>query len=113
MILSSPIACVGEVVSAALRSDGFEDVADHGAGLADGVADGIAAVRPEAVHDHDVARTQDRDQSLLDVETEALAVDRAVDEPGCVNAVAAQCGDEDHGLPVALWAEKLTYKKGR
>ena len=45
---------------------------------------------------------QRRDEDLLDVELEALAVDRPVDQPRCVDAVVAQGGQEGHGLPVAV-----------
>ena len=36
------------------------------------------------------------------MEEEALAVDRAVDQPGRLDAVMAQGGQEGHGLPVAV-----------
>ena len=52
------------------------------AGGADGLADRGALVRAEIVHDDDVAGPERRHQDLLDVEPEALAVDRAVEEPG-------------------------------
>ena len=42
------------------------------------------------------------DENLLDIEEEPLAVDRPVDEPGRVDAVMAQRGQEGHGLPVAI-----------
>ena len=42
------------------------------------------------------------DENLLDIELEALAVDRSVDEPGRIDAIVAQCGQEGHGLPMAM-----------
>ena len=41
-------------------------------------------------------------ENLLDIEVEALAVDRAVDEPRRGDAIMAQGGQEGHGLPVAM-----------
>jgi len=40
-----------------------------------------------------------RDEKLLDVELELLAVDRAVEEPGGVDAIMTERGEEGHGLP--------------
>ena len=48
----------------------------------------------------DVVWTQGRDQNLLDIGPEYLAVDRPVDDPGGGDPVMAQCGDEGHGVPV-------------
>ena len=41
-------------------------------------------------------------QHLFDIEPEALAVDRAIDEPWRGDAVMAQRGQEGHGLPMAV-----------
>ena len=48
----------------------------------------------------DVARVQGRDQHLLDIGAEYLRIDRAVENPGRVDAVVAQGGEEGHGIPV-------------
>ena len=40
----------------------------------------LALVRAEIVHDDDVALPQGRDEDLVDVEAERLAVDRPVDK---------------------------------
>ena len=45
------------------------------------MANGLSLVAAEIVHDDDVARPQAGDEDLLDIKTEALAVDRAVDQP--------------------------------
>src|ERR1700704_2470405 len=42
------------------------------------------------------------DENLVDIEPEAFAVDRSVDEPRRVDAVMAQCRQQGHGLPVAV-----------
>ena len=57
---------------------------------------------PRLSHDDDVARAQRRHEDPLDVEAEALAVDRAVEEPGGLDAVGAQGREKGHGLPVAV-----------
>ena len=40
--------------------------------------------------------SQRRDQNLLDIGAESLAIDRPVDHPGCHDPVMAQRGDERH-----------------
>ena len=51
----------------------------------------------------DVVWTQGRDQNLLDIGPEYLAVDRPVDDPGGGDPVMAQRGDEGHGVPMPEW----------
>src|ERR1700694_4234755 len=58
--------------------------------------------RTKIVHDDDVAWPQRRDKNLFDIEQETLAVDRPVDEPWSCDAIVTQCGQEGHGLPVAM-----------
>jgi hypothetical protein len=48
-------------------------------------------MRAEVVHDDDVAGLEGGDENLVDIEPEAFAVDRPVDEPWRVDAVMAQC----------------------
>jgi hypothetical protein len=56
----------------------------------------------EIVHDDDVPGLEGRDQHALDTEPEALAVDRTIDEPGRLDAIMPQGGEEGHDLPVAM-----------
>src|SRR5262245_2867918 len=56
----------------------------------------------EVVDDDDVARLEGRQQDLLDIGKEGLAVDRPVDDAGSVDAVAAKRGQECEGAPSAL-----------
>jgi len=70
-------------------------------------------VGSEVIHDDDVARSQRRDKDLVDVEAEALAVDRAIDEPWRLDAIMTQRGEEGHGRPAAmrhLGCEALTTR---
>ena len=60
----------------------------------DGRSDGFALVTAEIVEDYDVAGLEGRDQSLLDPGAEALSVDRAVEQAGGFDAVAAQRSEE-------------------
>src|SRR5580765_4757697 len=59
-------------------------------------------VAAEIVDDDDIAGPQRRYQHLLDVNKEAVAVDRAVDDTGCVDAVGAQGGEEGQRAPAAM-----------
>jgi hypothetical protein len=59
-------------------------------------------VRAEIVENDDVARPQSWDEDLVDVEAEGLAVDRAVDQPRCGEAIMAQGSEEGHCRPAAV-----------
>src|SRR5271165_63187 len=72
------------------------------ADAADRRPDGFSFVGAEVVEDHDVAWLEGRDQELLDISSEALAVDRAVEQAGRVDPIVAQGGEEGRGLPVAV-----------
>src|SRR3546814_7658083 len=70
---------------------------------ADSGADGRTLVTAQVIHDDNVAGGQRRQQALLDICDEALAVDRLVEDTGRVDAVTAQRRQEGHGAPVAVW----------
>ena len=55
----------------------------------------------EVVEDDHVAALEGGSELGLDVAVEGVAIDGAVDDPGCVEAEAAQAGDEGLGLPAA------------
>jgi hypothetical protein len=58
-------------------------------------------VAAEIVHDDDVAGLQGGDEDLLDIGSEALAVDRAIENPWSLDPVVAQGGqDQNAMLPV-------------
>jgi hypothetical protein len=59
-------------------------------------------VAAEIVHDHDIAGLKRWDQHPLDIDPEALAIDRTVDQPRRFDPIAAQGGQEGHGLPMAV-----------
>lgn len=59
-------------------------------------------MRAEIVHDDDIAGLEGGDENFIDIEPEAFAVNRPVDEPRRVDTVMAQCRQEGHGLPVAV-----------
>lgn len=71
-----------------------------GAGRADRLPHGLAFVAAEVVHHHHVAGRERRDQDALDIGAEDVAVHRAVEDPGRVDPVVAQGGDEGGGIPV-------------
>ena len=56
----------------------------------------------EVVQDDDVARLQTGDEDFLDVGSEAVAVDRAIQNSRGLNSVVAQSGQEGRSLPVAV-----------
>jgi hypothetical protein len=59
-------------------------------------------VGAEVVEDDDVAWLEGGDEELLDIGAKALAVDRAVEQAGRVEAVVAQRGEEGRGFPMAV-----------
>jgi hypothetical protein len=63
---------------------------------------GLAFVAAEVVENDNVARPQGRNELRLDIEQEALAVDRAVEHERCIDAIVAQRRDERHRLPVSV-----------
>lgn len=69
----------------------------------DGAAHGVSLVAAEIVENHDVAFGEGRHEDFLDIEGEEFAIDRPVDDPGRIDPVAAQGGDEGQGFPVAVW----------
>src|ERR1700730_9878398 len=72
------------------------------AGGSDQIANGRAFVRAEIVEDHDIPRLQSCDQYFFDIKTEALGVDRAVEDPWRVDTVMPKGGQEGHRLPMAI-----------
>ena len=80
----------------------FGQEEEPGPGGADGPPHGAAPVRAEIVHDDDVAWLAAWGRGPPRYRQEALAVDRAVDQPGRLDAVVAQGGQEGHGLPAAV-----------
>jgi hypothetical protein len=50
--------------------------------LSDRGANGVALMTSEVVHDDNVAGREDREENLLDISSEACAIDRSVDDAG-------------------------------
>ncbi len=72
------------------------------ASRADRLANGFGLVTCEVVHDDDIAGLECGQETPLHIEPEAFAVDGAVDEPGCVDAIMTQGRQEGHGSPLAV-----------
>ena len=70
-----------------------------------GLSNRLALVAAEIVHDDDVAWLEGRDEQRVDIGPEPGAVDRAVDDEGRGDPVAAQGGEEGHGAPVTVGGE--------
>jgi hypothetical protein len=80
----------------------FGQEEEAGAGRPDGAPYRLALVRAEIVHDDDVAGRKRRDEDLVEVEPEGLAIDRPVEQPWRLDPVVPQGGQEGHGLPAAM-----------
>jgi len=73
-----------------------------GACRSDRSANGFSFVAAEIVHHHEITGFKRGHEHLFDIDREAVAVDRAIKDPGGVDAVMAQRPDKGHGLPVAV-----------
>ena len=71
-------------------------------GSADHLADSGRLVRAEIVHHDDVAGFECRHEKLLDIGSEAFAVDRAVEDTRCGEPITAQRAEEGERAPVAV-----------
>ena len=81
-----------------VRAIGWQ-VPEGGPGSLEGALDAGDLVGPEVVGDDDVAGVQGRHQDLVDVGAEALAIDRAVEDPRCGQPRDPQRGEKRAGLP--------------
>ena len=81
-----------------VRAVGWQ-VPEGGPGGLDGALDAGDLVGPEIVGNDDVAGLQGRHQDLFDVGAEALAIDRAVEDPRCGQPRDPQRGEKRAGLP--------------
>ena len=75
---------------------------EPGAGGADRLAHGLAFVAAEIVEDDDVTGWEGRNQELLDLGQELLAVDWAPEETRCIDPVMTQGGEEGERAPTAM-----------
>ena len=66
--------------------------------------DRLCLVAAEVVENDDVAGPQGRDQDLLDIGSEAFAIDRAIEDAGGGELIEAQRTQESEGLPAPLGA---------
>jgi hypothetical protein len=80
----------------------FREEEELGAGGADGAPHGLSFVAAEIVDDDDIARLERRDEDLLDIGEEAVAVDRPVDDAWSGDAIAAERGEEGQRASPAL-----------
>lgn len=69
---------------------------------ADGAPNSLSLVAAEIVEDDDVTPGKGGYEDFPDIDGEEFAIDRPVDDPGRIDAVAAQGCDEDQGFPVAM-----------
>jgi len=62
----------------------------------------LATVAAEIVHDHDVTCLEAGNKDLLDIELEALTIDRTIEDARRIEAIDPESGKKCHGLPVAM-----------
>ena len=62
-------------------------------------------MRAEVVHDNNVAGSEHGHEQLLDISTEAPAVNGAIEDARRCQAVTTQGTKERQGAPVAMWDE--------
>ena len=75
------------------------------AGRFNQAAQGHRLVAAEIIYDDDIAWLKLRNENLLNIGPEAFAVDGAVEQARCGEAVAAQGAKESQRPPVAVWRE--------
>lgn len=77
-------------------------IPEPGTGSLDHLPDSRRLMTSEIIHDDDIAGLQHRDELLLDIGAEALAVDRAVEDARRCKPIAAQRAQEGQRAPVAV-----------
>lgn len=75
---------------------------EPGSGSPDNLAQGCGFVAAQVVHDDDIAGSEGRNELLLDIGTETLAVDRSVEDARCCEPVATERTEEGQCAPVAV-----------
>ena len=83
----------------------WRQIPKAGTGCADQLSDGIGFVGTEIVHDDDVARLKHRHELLFDIGSEALPVDRSVEDAGRSQAVASKSAQKGQGAPMTVRGE--------
>jgi len=73
-----------------------------GASRSDRLPNGFSFVAGEIVHHHEITNFERGHQHPLDIDREAFAVDRAVEDPWGVDAVMAQRRQKGHGFPMPV-----------
>ena len=87
-VLRSRVSSLAKTCSIGLNSGEQEE--QLGAGAEDQLANRLALMAAELIHDDNVAGAEGGHQELFDVSTEAGAVDRPVDDAGGGDPVAAR-----------------------
>ena len=99
-VLRSRVSSLAKTCSIGLKSGEQEE--QLGAGAEDQLANRLALLAAEVIHDDNVAGAEGGHQELFDVSTEAGAVDRPVDDAGGGDPVAAQSRQKGQCPPAAV-----------
>lgn len=78
------------------------EIPEASTGCPDQLSDGVGFVSAEIVHDDDIAGFEHRDELLLDISTEALPIDRPVEDARGGQAVTSKRPEECQCAPVAM-----------
>ena len=81
----------------------WRKIPEPGSGVADRTPDRGGLVAAEIVHDDDITGFERQDEVLLDIGTEAGAVDRPIEDAGCGKPIMAQRAEEGQRAPMAMW----------
>src|SRR6202012_45677 len=101
-----PVLDLGEGLFDRIEVGGvWRQVPEPCAGCFDQAAQSTRLVAAEIVHNDDVAWQKLWDENLLNVGAEAFAVDWAVEQARCREAVTAQGAKECQRPPMTMWRE--------
>lgn len=75
---------------------------DPGSHTSDRLTHGLALMAAKVIEDDDVLGRERLDQFLFHVSQEGIGVDRAIENPWRIDAVAPERGDERHCPPMAM-----------
>ena len=106
--VSHPVLDLGEGLLDRIEVRGvWRQVPKPCASCLDHLPDGRRFVGAEIVHDDDVIWFKHGHELLFDIGSEALAVDRSVEDARCGEPVATQRAEEGQGAPVAVRGEAV------
>lgn len=80
----------------------FRQEEEPGADRADGLADSLASMAAEIIHNDDIAGAKRWNQHRLNIKPKSFAVDRTVEDAGRIDTVRAKRRKESHCFPMTM-----------